>query len=66
MFMESLAARLKGVPFSQPRKARARCPRDSRRDADATVFFPQAVMTCPSQTIYEMAWVLVMQNNIQQ
>jgi hypothetical protein len=39
--MEPWVARQKGVPFPQPRKARARCPRDSRRDAGATVFFPQ-------------------------
>jgi hypothetical protein len=48
VFMEPLEARLKGVPFPQRRKARARCPfdklragpHDSRRDAGATVFFP--------------------------
>jgi len=28
--------------------ARTRCPRDSRRDAGATVVFPQPVKSCPS------------------
>jgi hypothetical protein len=70
--MEPLAARLKGVPFPQPRKARARRPPTpasqkrllgtppSRQPAGRRRYslFPQAVKTCPSQTIYEMGrWV---------